>query len=113
MNYIDEAGSGVNGAWGAWSEWTTCPVTCGGDTQMRTRLCDNPPPQLGAKNCTADGSSTTDIRRCNEDPCPSTCGDVLIDNDDINNDPFRAFFVDDYQDRKRMQLFNLFKEFLN
>ena len=69
---IDEAGSGINGGWGAWSEWTKCPVTCGGDIQMRTRLCDNPPPQLGGKNCTADGSSATDIRRCNEDPCPCT-----------------------------------------
>ena len=51
---------------------------------MRTRLCDNPPPQLGGKDCTANGSSATDIRRCNEDPCPSTYRGALIHNDNYH-----------------------------
>ena len=63
-------GSIVNGGWGAWSEWTKCPVTCGGDIQMGTRLCDNPPSHLGGKNCTADGSNNIETKKCNENECP-------------------------------------------
>ena len=32
----------VDGAWDPWSEWTECPVTCGGSSQKRTRLCQGP-----------------------------------------------------------------------
>ena len=58
----------VNGGWGAWSNWETCPVSCGGGDQGRTRLCDNPAPQHGGDDCTGSASES---QRCNENPCPS------------------------------------------
>ena len=61
----------VNGGWGEWSEWDECPVSCGGADQGRTRVCDNPAPQFGGDDCTIDGSSDSEIQRCNENPCPS------------------------------------------
>ena len=61
----------VNGEWGDWSEWDECPVSCGGADQGRTRVCDSPAPQFGGDDCTADGSSDSEIQRCNENPCPS------------------------------------------
>ncbi len=43
-------------------------VSCGGNgTQVRTRLCDNPPPQFGGANCSGNG---TNIQTCNNGICP-------------------------------------------
>ena len=61
----------VNGGWGDWGNWETCPVICGGGDQNRTRVCDNPAPLPGGDDCTADGSSDSETRRCNEKPCKS------------------------------------------
>ena len=61
----------VNGGWGEWSVWDDCSVTCGGADQGRARVCDNPAPQNGGDDCTADGSSDTETQRCNQNPCPS------------------------------------------
>ena len=63
-----------NGTWGDWHDWEDCPVSCGGANQKRTRLCDSPAPEFGG-NCTNDGSSGSQTRRCNRNPCPSktTC----------------------------------------
>ena len=60
----------VDGVWGAWGEWAECSVTCGGADQGRTRECNNPSPQHGGANCTVDGTSDSEIQRCNESPCP-------------------------------------------
>merc|ERR1712025_824320 len=59
----------VNGGWGEWSEWDECPVTCEGGDQGRTRVCDNPAPAFGGTDCNVDGSSASETRRCNENPC--------------------------------------------
>ena len=61
----------VDGGWGAWSDWETCPATCGGADQSRTRVCDNPLPENGGDDCTVDGSTNTETQRCHEDQCPS------------------------------------------
>ena len=61
----------VNGGWGEWTAWQSCPVTCGGENQIRTRNCDSPVTNYGGDDCTVDGSSGSDERRCNESPCPS------------------------------------------
>ena len=60
----------VHGGWGEWQAWATCPVTCGGADQSRTRVCNNPTPQQGGRNCTADGSSNEETQRCHENQCP-------------------------------------------
>lgn len=58
----------VDGAWGAWGLWGTCSVTCGGGQRSRTRICDNPTPANGGKNCPG---SSGDYGDCNTDACPT------------------------------------------
>ena len=41
----------VHGNWGHWENHGTCSVTCGGGVQLRTRVCDNPPPTHGGNQC--------------------------------------------------------------
>ena len=62
----------VNGNWGDWVEWSKCPVTCGGSDQSRTRNCDNPAPLYGGTDCSVDGSTNIETRRCNENACPGS-----------------------------------------
>ena len=56
--------------WGDFSDWTTCSVSCGGGSHMRTRVCDSPAPQYGGEDCTVDGSADSETESCNSDPCP-------------------------------------------
>ena len=58
----------VNGKWGAWSTWGTCSKTCGGGTQSRTRLCDNPAPANGGAACTGNATAS---QTCNSLTCSS------------------------------------------
>ena len=60
----------VDGGWGAFGNWESCPLSCGGSHHSRHRECNNPVPEHGGNDCTADGSSDVEIRRCNENPCP-------------------------------------------
>lgn len=57
----------VNGGWGPWSPWDICSVTCGGGVQRRSRLCNNPTPQFGGKDCVGD---VTENQVCNKQDCP-------------------------------------------
>uniref|UniRef100_F6XC33 Thrombospondin-1 n=1 Tax=Xenopus tropicalis TaxID=8364 RepID=F6XC33_XENTR len=57
----------INGQWGPWSLWDTCTVTCGGGMMKRERLCNNPKPQYGGKECIGD---PTDSQICNKQDCP-------------------------------------------
>lgn len=41
----------VDGEWGAWCSWSGCTASCGEGVRSRTRLCDNPKPYNGGKNC--------------------------------------------------------------
>merc|ERR1712159_593561 len=50
---------------GGYSAWSACSATCGGGTQ--TRICNNPAPKNGGKNC----APMTETRTCNPDACPS------------------------------------------
>ena len=60
----------VNGQWSDWEDWGECSITCGGGNQTRSRVCDNPEPAFGGKNCTEDGSMASETQMCNEDACP-------------------------------------------
>lgn len=57
----------VNGGWGPWSPWDACSTTCGGGVQSRKRLCNNPAPKHGGKECVGDAKST---QMCNKQACP-------------------------------------------
>ncbi|XP_060789941.1 thrombospondin-1-like [Neoarius graeffei] len=57
----------INGGWGPWSLWDSCSVTCNGGHQNRHRLCNNPVPKYGGKECIGDSKDT---RRCNSQDCP-------------------------------------------
>ncbi|XP_044123231.1 hemicentin-1 isoform X1 [Neovison vison] len=57
----------VHGAWGTWQPWSACSESCGKGTQIRTRLCNNPPPSFDGSYC--DGAETQ-MQVCNERHCP-------------------------------------------
>lgn len=59
--------SSVNGNWGPWSPWDTCSLTCGGGVQSRKRLCNDPEPKFGGKECVGDSNES---QLCNEKACP-------------------------------------------
>ena len=56
---------------GGWNAWQSCPVTCGGGNQTRTRTCNNPKGTDEGYDCTVDGSMGSDLQGCSENPCPS------------------------------------------
>ena len=53
----------VDGGWGDYGDWTGCTTECEGETQSRTRACDNPAPENGGAECTGDPQR---VREC---PC--------------------------------------------
>uniref|UniRef100_A0A3P9Q5C3 Thrombospondin-1 n=1 Tax=Poecilia reticulata TaxID=8081 RepID=A0A3P9Q5C3_POERE len=57
----------INGEWGPWSPWDTCSATCGGGVQTRNRLCNDPMPKYGGKDCIGDA---TMVQICNKQDCP-------------------------------------------
>uniref|UniRef100_A0A672SB30 Thrombospondin-1 n=1 Tax=Sinocyclocheilus grahami TaxID=75366 RepID=A0A672SB30_SINGR len=57
----------INGGWGPWSPWDTCSATCGGGVQNRKRLCNNPVPVYGGKDCVGDAKAK---QLCNKQACP-------------------------------------------
>lgn len=58
----------VDGHWAHWSQFTLCSATCGTGSMVRTRVCDNPPPQFGGKDC--EGTPYQE-KRCKNKNCPS------------------------------------------
>ncbi|KFO28580.1 Hemicentin-1 [Fukomys damarensis] len=57
----------VHGAWSPWQPWGGCSKSCGEGTQMRTRLCNNPPPSFDGSYCSG---AETQMQVCRERPCP-------------------------------------------
>ncbi len=57
----------VNGDWGLWSGFSACTSSCGGGTQTRTRLCDDPEPSNGGRDCPGLSSESN---TCNTQECP-------------------------------------------
>ncbi|XP_054166630.1 netrin receptor UNC5B-like [Oppia nitens] len=40
--------SPIHGSWTSWSSWSTCSHEC---SQVRRRICSNPPPKYGGQHC--------------------------------------------------------------
>jgi hypothetical protein len=70
----DPAAKPVDGGWSAWSAPSICSAACGLGLTLQTRTCTNPPPALGGKECSADGSSDVQTAPCNLGPCPVNGG---------------------------------------
>ena len=60
----------IDGHWGDWSDWSNCPVSCGGSTQNKSRLCNNPKPENGGEECSTEISAGSTTKSCNEFACP-------------------------------------------
>lgn len=41
----------IDGAFNEWEAWSVCSHSCGGGIKSRIRLCNNPIPAFGGKNC--------------------------------------------------------------
>ena len=62
----------IVGSWSKWNTWTDCSVRCGKGVQTRIRTCNSASTEHQIANCTIDGSSTTETRKCQLDPCIQT-----------------------------------------
>jgi len=60
----------VNGEWSHWKQWSVCSKSCGKGSQTRKRMCDNPPPSNGGRNCIG---KTTESKECMLAGCPEKC----------------------------------------
>ncbi|CAH3164520.1 unnamed protein product, partial [Porites evermanni] len=58
----------VHGNWSSWSSWPNCNKPCNGGSKIRKRLCNNPEPANGGRDC--EGSAT-ESQSCNPNPCPA------------------------------------------
>ena len=67
--------SSVNGGFSKWSTYSKCTVSCGGGSQERTRLCNNPEPRHGGSECIGP---VRESALCGETKCPSKYGIVNI-----------------------------------
>lgn len=57
----------VDGQWTAWKPWTECTRSCDSGIQTRARMCTNPSPAYGGKDCVG---LSDEIKPCNKNPCP-------------------------------------------
>ena len=62
----------VDGGWSEFGDWSECSAECGGGTQTRTKLCNNPAPAHGGADCEGEDYET---QECNTQECP---GSVLL-----------------------------------
>ena len=56
----------ADGHWSDWMHWSSCSATCGIGTKTRTRICNNPAPLNGGKNCFGNVS---EMQYCDEAIC--------------------------------------------
>ncbi|XP_050410177.1 coadhesin isoform X2 [Patella vulgata] len=69
----------VDGNWGTWSEFSTCCSVCGVE-QKRSRVCDNPPPEIGGANCPG---GSVEIRSCDSNDCLDNVSSSLCANQSL------------------------------
>lgn len=57
----------IDGAFNEWETWSVCSHSCGGGIKSRIRLCNNPIPAFGGKNCSGLYRESS---KCNSISCP-------------------------------------------
>ncbi|XP_065663761.1 uncharacterized protein LOC100199496 isoform X2 [Hydra vulgaris] len=65
-----------DGHWNKWESWSNCSDSCGNGFMKRVRVCDDPEPKYGGKNCTG---SEKEINKCFLKPCGLGDDDCLFD----------------------------------
>lgn len=53
-----------DGGYGPWSLWSVCSASCGDGFRQRIRVCDNPAPQNGGRDCTLSEGPSSEIEAC-------------------------------------------------
>uniref|UniRef100_A0A8B9QXZ0 ADAM metallopeptidase with thrombospondin type 1 motif 13 n=1 Tax=Anas platyrhynchos TaxID=8839 RepID=A0A8B9QXZ0_ANAPL len=66
----------VHGQWSSWSPFSSCSRSCGGGVVMRQRICNNPRPAFGGREC--QGSSIQ-MEMCNTQACLMTQQDFMAE----------------------------------
>ena len=66
----------VDCQWSTWSNWTDCSATCGGGTQLRSRLVEQVA-QNGGLICSG---SLVESKACNTQTCVPPQGKVIKEN---------------------------------
>ena len=59
----------IHGGYSDWSNFSVCSRTCGNSTKTRTRICNNPTPSLGGRDCRDLGPNSHTVF-CDTLPCP-------------------------------------------
>ena len=67
----------TDGGYTQWSKWSSCDKTCGGGIQTRSRVCTNPVPEFGGRDCTELGTAFG-RQKCNEQTCEFYAASVTI-----------------------------------
>lgn len=57
----------IDGHWSDWMRWSPCSSTCGSGMKTRARMCTNPAPSQGGKDCVG---SPYEMQQCFEIICP-------------------------------------------
>ena len=65
-----------DGVFSDWIDVGNCTRECGGGTQEQIRVCDNPRPSCGGRNCIG---LKTQVVQCNLQCCPGWCHKVYYD----------------------------------
>ena len=59
--------------WASWEEWSTCTKTCGGGTQLRTRIVETDATKGG--NCNGE---SLEEQECETEICPAGMNILII-----------------------------------
>ena len=59
----------IHGGYSEWSNFSVCSHTCGNSTKTRIRICNNPIPSYGGRDCKNLGPNS-DTVPCDTPPCP-------------------------------------------
>ncbi|XP_062621236.1 A disintegrin and metalloproteinase with thrombospondin motifs adt-1-like isoform X2 [Saccostrea cucullata] len=66
MRQCNASACSVDGNWTTWMPWSPCSKTCGDGVRTRARMCNNPAPLYGGKDCVG---SPYDMQPCPVIPC--------------------------------------------